>query len=203
MKRKVISAEEFITGDKIVYLSPGHAPGMVSTIGPKQNINIATFEQVMVVSYRPARIIIVISENCDTYKNIIDGSSAAVGFPYPEYIQQAYDAGVKLNRELSELDYIKGLSTYESQNIESPSIDQCWINFECKLFKDVPAGDHNIVVLDVLSVSVDPKIIKENGIATRTNLPALYYTTNGNFFEPGEFKKIKLSDNLRSLDNSD
>ena len=203
MKRKVISVEELITGDKIVYLSPGHAPGMVSTIGPKQNINIATFEQIMVVSYRPPRIIIVISENCDTYKNIVSGSSAAVGFPYPKYIQQTYDAGVKLNRNLSELDYISGLSTYESHNIESPSLEQCWINFECKLFKDVPAGDHNIVVLDVLSVSVDPKIIKENGIATRTNLPALYYTTNGNFFEPGEFKKIKLSDNLRSLDNSD
>jgi flavin reductase (DIM6/NTAB) family NADH-FMN oxidoreductase RutF len=203
VKRKIISVEELIKGDKVVYLSPGHAPGMVSTIRPKQNVNIATFEQVMIVSYKPPRLIIVISENCDTYKNIIDDSSATVGFPYPEYIQQAYDAGIKLNRELSELDYISGLSTYESQNIESPSIDQCWVNFECKLFKDVPAGDHNIVILDVLSVSVDTEIIKEDGVATRTNLPALYYTTNGNFFEPGKLKKVKLSDNLKVFNNGD
>lgn len=201
--RLSFSQEDLTKGDKVVYLSPGHAPGMVTTLGPRNNVNVATFEQVMIVSYRPPRAIIVISKDSDTYKNIIDGSEAVIGFPWPEYAQQTYDAGVKLNRNLSELDFINGITTYKSSIIDPPSMEQCWANFECRLYKNLEVGDHNIVVMDILNVTIDEKIIKDNPIATRTSLPALYYTTHGNFFQTGEFTEVKLSNNLKKFDNAD
>ncbi len=203
MARVFIAKDELISKSSVVYLSPGHAPGMVCTIGPNNNINVATFEQVMVVSYSPPRIIIAISRDCDTYKNIKDGSEATVGFPYPDYAQQAYDGGVKLNRALSELDFIKGLSVYDSGFVAPPSLKQCWVSFECRLFKDLEAGDHNIMLLDIVHLSVDESIIKSDNVETRTSLPALYYTTHGNFFEPGKYTQVKLSDNLKKYENGD
>ena len=53
-----------------------------------------TSEHVMVVSYLPPRVMIAISPECDTYKNIQSGSDCVVGFPRAEHIQVAYDAGV-------------------------------------------------------------------------------------------------------------
>jgi flavin reductase (DIM6/NTAB) family NADH-FMN oxidoreductase RutF len=188
---------------KIVYLSPGHAPSMVTTIGPAGNVNVATFEQTMVVSYKPPRIMIAISPKSDTYKNIVDGSDCVVGFPYLEHVQVAYDGGVKAPRDMSELGIIKNISTYPSVKVTPPSIEQCWVNMECKLKSITPAGDHEMVLLDIVNVSLDEKVWRDDRVERRNNLPAVYYTTSGYFFVPGEQHHVALSEDLRQYENGD
>lgn len=200
--RKQLTPED-LDKDKIVYLSPGHAPGMVTTIGPAGNINVATFEQVMIVSYRPPRVMIAISPKCDTYKNIQDGSDCVVGFPRPEYIQVAYDGGVKIPRDMSELDAIENISIFPSKLVVPPSIEQCWINMECKLRSITPAGDHDMVLLDIRSVSLEDGVWRDDKIERRNGLPAVYYTTSGHFFVPGERMRVTLSEELKKYDNGD
>ncbi|HSX05417.1 MAG TPA: flavin reductase family protein [Candidatus Saccharimonadales bacterium] len=200
--RKTLSPAD-LDQNKIVYLSPGHAPGMVTTIGPAGNVNVATFEQVMIVSYRPPRVMIAISQKCDTYKNIQDGSDCVVGFPRAEYIQVAYDGGVKAPRDLSELDIIENISTYPSKIVTPLSIEQCWINMECKLKSVTPAGDHDMVLLDIVNVTLDEAVWRDDKVERRNNLPAVYYTTSGHFFTPGQRHHVSLSENLRPYDNAD
>lgn len=202
MKRRLLNTAD-LEKHKIVHVSPGHAPSMVVTIGPAGNINVGTFEQTMVVSYQPPRILLAISPDSDTYKNIIDGSDAVVGFPRPEYVQQVYDGGVKTPRDISELDVVRGLSTYSSQQIAPPSIEQCWINMECRLKSDTDAGDHHLVILDIVTVSLDNEVLNENRIDRRNNLPAVYYTTSGNFFVPGEFQHVTLTEGLEKFKRAD
>lgn len=202
IKRKSISAK-ILQKNSIVYLSPGHAPGMVTTIAPTGNINVATFEQTMIVSYKPPRIMIAISLTCDTYKNIVDGSDCVVGFPYPDAVQLAYDAGVKAPREISELDLIKDITTYPSKKVASPSLKQCWVNIECRLKSITPAGDHDMVLLDVVHVSLDESLWHEDRIVRRIGLPSLYYTTSGNFFTVGKSLKVSLSESLKKFENGD
>ncbi len=186
-----------------VYLSPGHAPGMVTTIGPAGNVNVATFEQVMIISYQPPRVMIAISPECDTFKNIKVGSDCVVGFPRTEYIQVAYDVGVKTPRDTSELDVIKNISTFPSKLIDPLSLEQCWINMECKLRSITPAGDHDIVPLDVVGLASDEGVWRDDKVERRNNLPAVYYTTSGHFFVPGERKHVTLSENLSKYDSAD
>lgn len=200
--RKILTPDD-LDKDKIVYLSPGHAPSMVTTIAPTGNINVATFEQTMIVSYRPPRILLAISPKSDTHKNLQDGSDCVVGFPRFEYIQVAYDGGVKAPRDLSELDIIKNISIYPSKVVAPPSIEQCWINMECKLRSITPAGDHDMVLLDIVSVSLDESVWKDDKIERRNSLPAVYYTTSGWFFTPSEKQRVQLSEDLRKYDNGD
>ena len=203
MSRLIFKADELKDNNKIVYFSPGHAPSIVSTIGPKGNVNLATFEQTMMVSYHPPRILLAITENSHTYKNILDSKECVVGFPRSESIQSAYDAGIKIPRDASELDYIKDLSMYPSQTVNAPSIDQCWINMECKLYSITSGGDHQLVILDVLSLSLDKKVYKADKVALRNNLPAVYYTTSGWFFELGSAHHVNLSEDLQNLESAD
>jgi flavin reductase (DIM6/NTAB) family NADH-FMN oxidoreductase RutF len=106
-------------GEDIVYITPGHAPSLVTSVGPAGNTNIGTFEQTILISYVPARILLAITEDSDTYKNIKDGSDCVVGFPRLEYIQQTYDAGVMLPRDKSELDVIRGITPFSSSHVGS------------------------------------------------------------------------------------
>lgn len=199
MTNRLHLTQEDLHKDKIVYLSPGHAPGMVTTIGPAGNVNVASFEQTMIVSYLPPRVMIAISPNCDTYKNIKDGSDCVVGFPRPEHIQVTYDGGVKAPRDVSELDLIRNISTYPSKLVAPPSLEQCWISMGCKLKSITPAGDHSMVLLDIVSVSLDQEVWRDNKVDRRNNLPAAYYTTSGHFFTPGERMHVSRSDNLEKV----
>lgn len=203
MKKRIVLASSNFETDKIVYLTPGHAPCVVTTIAPTGNINVATFEQVMVVSYYPPRVMIAISPKSDTFKNIQDGSDCVVGFPRRECVQAAYDAGVKAPRDMSELDIIAGITTFPSRLVKSPSIDQCWINMECKLKSVTPAGDHNLVLLDIVSAFLDEDVWEDDKVERRNNLPAIYYTTSGHFFVPGERLHVTLSENLKKFDAAD
>ncbi len=205
MKRTTLKhlGQKELDKDKIVLLSPGHAPSMVTTIGPSGNVNVATFEQTMIVSYKPARIMLAISPNSDTYKNIHDGSDCVVGFPRPEFVQAAYDCGVKLPRDVSELGVVTGLSVRQSMVVKPPQIEQCWVNMECQLVRTIPAGDHYLVLLDILHVTLDADVWNDDKVARRNNLPAVYYTTAGHFFVPGKKSKVGLSSNLDGYKNGD
>ena len=188
---------------KIAYLCPGYAPAVVTTVSPSGSVNIAIFDQVMLASYRPPRILLSITPTSDTYKNIQDGSDCVVGFPRQEYIQMAYDCGVKAPREVSELQLIEGITTYPSAIVDAPSLDQCWINMECRRKEVIPTGDHHMVLLDIVNVSIEEQIWHDDRVERRNNLPAVYYTTSGWFFSPGDRFHVDLSERLHEFGNKE
>lgn len=188
---------------KIAYLCPGYAPAVVTTISPSGSINIATFDQVMPASYRPPRILLSITPTSDTYKNIQDGSDCVIGFPRQEHVQMVYDCGVKAPREVSKLELIKGITTYPSTIVTPPSLDQCWINMECTPKEVIPAGDHHVLLLDIVSVSIEEQIWHDSRVERRNNLPAVYYTTSGWFFTSGDKFHVGLSEELHKFGNKE
>lgn len=200
MKRIFFSPTD-LDQHKLAYITPAYAPGIVTTVGPAGNINVATFDQIMVASYRPPRIIMSITSSCDTYRNIVDGSDCVIGFPRLEHVQIAYDAGAKLPRDKSELEFIKGVDTYPSKIVTPPSLKQCWVSLECSLNNIIQVGDHDLVILDVVSVSLDEEVWEDDRIDRRNNLPSVYYTTSGWFFAPGETQRVQLSKNLTQYKN--
>lgn len=202
LNRKTITASELV-GNKLVYLTPSHAPSLVSTMSPNGTVNIGTFEQTMLCSNVPPRILLAIAPKSDTLKNILEFKEAVIGFPYPEYIQETYDAGVRLPRGDSELDIITGLSTFKSELIAPPSINQCWLNAETTLVWDQDAGDHHVVVMEVKSVKVDEKYWEDDRITRRKSLPSVYYATSGWFAELANWQHVSMSDDVKGYDHAD
>lgn len=148
-------------------------------------------------------MLLAISPKSDTFKNLEAGNDCVIGFPRLEYIQQAYDAGVAAPRDVSELDLIPGLTTYESKHVAPPSLNQCWVNVECKPFQFIPVGHHTLVLLDVLGMSIENDVWKDDTVERRNNLPAVYYTAGGDFFTPGKKHHFDLTENLKKYTNKD
>jgi flavin reductase (DIM6/NTAB) family NADH-FMN oxidoreductase RutF len=74
---------------------------------------------------------------------------------------------------------------------------------ECRFYKDIPVGDHYIVLLDVIGITLDRDIWKDDKVERRAGLPSVYYSTSGHFHELGSVHKVRLSPELRQYDNGD
>src|SRR5438105_13100356 len=96
---------------RFVYLTPPHAPSIVTTISPNGTVNVGAFEQTMLCSNIPPMLLLVITANSDTFQNLKDTGECVIGFAYPEYVQQIYDAGVRLPRGESELPFLDQFTT--------------------------------------------------------------------------------------------
>lgn len=179
-----------LTVDKIVYLTPSHAPALVSTVSPYNNFNIGAFEQFMSCSNDPPRIILAITQNSDTYKNIIDGSDFCIGIPTLAIINQILLCGEKLPRNHSEFDF-SGLTQTPSLKIKAPHILECSVNLECTLFKTFEVGDHSIVIGDVVNAVIDEVLFSTNNVVRRLNLNAPYYVSSGCFLKIAKIINVK------------
>lgn len=200
-----ISREQLEDGqnNRLVYLTPPHAPSLVTTVSPNNTINVGAFEQTMLCSNNPPMLLLAISPKSDTLHNLIDTGECVVGFPYPENLQETYDAGVRLPRGESELEIIKGLTTTESETVNPPRLEQCWLSAEAKLVWHQESGDHVTCCVEVHSVVIDESIWKDDRVERRTGLPASYYATAGEFFGIGEWTHIDMSNEVKDKEHAD
>jgi flavin reductase (DIM6/NTAB) family NADH-FMN oxidoreductase RutF len=192
--------EEFLCDGKphrIVYLTPGHAPSLITTLSPNGTVNVATFEQTMVCSNVPPVILVAISPKSDTLHNILERHEAVIGFVWPRYVQQLFDAGVRLPRGESELLLIPELTTSPSKTVAPPRVDQCWLSAETRLKWSQDTGDHWVLGMEVHHAALATELWSEDPVARRNGLPALYYTTDGHFFERGEEHVVTTSPRVR------
>lgn len=176
--------------DKLVYITPSHAPVLVTTISPYNNLNIGAFEQFMTCSNNPPRIIISITTKSDTYRNIVDGSDFCIGVPTLSIINQILICGENLPRNNSEFDF-SGLTHSASLKIKAPRIIECSVNIECTLFKILEVGDHSIIIGNVVNAVIDVDLFSTDKVVRRLNLNAPYYASSSCFFKMGEIINLK------------
>lgn len=202
---KIIDRKQLEDGqdNRLVYLTPAHAPSLVTTIAPNGVVNVGAFEQTMLCSNNPPMILLAISPKSDTLKNLIENKECVVGFPCHENLQETYDAGVRLPRDESELDVINGLTTADSETVKPPRLEQCWFSAEAKLVWHKESGDHVTCCVEVQRVIIDELAWSDNRAKRRKGLPASYYATAGEFFRPGEWTHVEMSDEVKKKEHAD
>lgn len=174
--------------EKFIYLTPPHAPVLMSTMSKFGNTNLAPFEQFMGCSDFPPRATIAISPKSDTISNLNYLDEFCIGIPTPALAKQVLVCGEKIPQNESEFEF-SGLTPEPSKLIAPPRIKECPINFECKLYWKKEAGDHILVVGSILLIAVDKEVYKADKIERRTGLDMLYYATSGYFMRKGEVFK--------------
>jgi flavin reductase (DIM6/NTAB) family NADH-FMN oxidoreductase RutF len=171
--------------NRIVYSMPGHAPALVTTLSPNATVNVGVFEQVMLCSNVPPLIILAISPKSDTLHNLRDHGECVIGFPRAPEIQKVYDSGVRLPRGQSELDLIN-FKPLNSVSVSPPRLAECWFVAEGNLAWEQECGDHSACGILISHMAIDEDLWCDDIVERRSNLPALYYTTSGHFFLPGQ-----------------
>lgn len=133
---------------------------LVSTVNEKGISNAAPFSFVMPVSIEPPLIAFASDPDHDTVKNILKIKDFVVNIPGKELLEQVWECSDDYPYGVSEIKEAK-LTEEKSNKIKSPKIKECFAHFECKLFAKHDAGDHLLIIGEVLEAEVRDDLFKK------------------------------------------
>jgi hypothetical protein len=78
-----------------------------------------------------------------------------------------------------------GFTRVESEKVSAPTIAECPLAIECKVFEVVPMGSHDVFMADIVSVSCKEEIMNKDGRLMLDRAGLLAYA-HGEYFSLGE-----------------
>jgi flavin reductase (DIM6/NTAB) family NADH-FMN oxidoreductase RutF len=129
-------------------------------------------EWTMQISYKPILIAVFIHEESVTFKNIKKTKEFGINVSSEEQTLAVNIAGGYSRREIDKLKVKDSFEFVPSRKINSPMIDGCIVNVECKLVTMKKLGDHTMVVGRAVAISYD-----------ETKKPLIYHS--GRYFRIG------------------
>ncbi len=156
---------------------------LLSTKSPDGVDNVSPYGMIMPISSNPPLIAIGIHPSRDTYRYIKENKEFAINFLSPNLKRECLLTARSIPAEESEFDLAK-LTRSKACMINVALVEESPVNLECKLHWMKKAGDHDIVIGEILSVWVDKKAYDENTTKMRLNLDNLYHI-NEHYFKRG------------------
>jgi flavin reductase (DIM6/NTAB) family NADH-FMN oxidoreductase RutF len=130
------------------YLAP-RTTVLVSTSDRQGVSNAAPFSFVMPVSSNPPVIAVAMVATRHTLANIRATGDFVINVPGEDILSQLMICAKPLPQGVSEIKEA-GLTEQKSAKVSSPGIKECLAWFECRLRQEIPAGDHLIVLGDIV-----------------------------------------------------
>lgn len=175
--------------EKIVYVTQPSPVVLVSTISNDDIYNVAPFAMFMNCSTNPAMIAIAISPKTDTYCNIKKTKEFVIGIPKEDMLEKLYKTGEKLDKNISEFD-TANLTPYSSNKVNCKRIEECLVNIDCVLEKEIETGNHHIIVGKVVGCDMDKEKYENDKVLLRNNIPKIYHVTGNKFIVNGELEEV-------------
>jgi flavin reductase (DIM6/NTAB) family NADH-FMN oxidoreductase RutF len=128
----------------------------------------------MPVSFNPPLFAVSVSPKRFTYQQAIKSKEFAVNFMAAS--DEAIVAAVGGSKG-SEIDKFEAfdIATEESIKTGAPVLKAAYAAYECKLVNDVPCGDHQLLVGEIVAVHTSDEAFDENGMLDLTKVtPSLY-----------------------------
>jgi flavin reductase (DIM6/NTAB) family NADH-FMN oxidoreductase RutF len=97
-----------------------------------------------------------------------------------EIAQQALYCG-RYSGKIVDKFVVTGLTPAPAQHVRPPIIQECYTHLECRLVNEVEAGDHNLLIGEVLAAYVKKGITTERGRYDMSHVRPLLHV-GGNFF---------------------
>lgn len=134
---------------------------LVTTIDGKGKENAAPLSFVMPVSMDPPLFAISSSHGGDTLKNIQETGQFVVNLLPEENLKQLYECGKGYDSEINELEKAQ-LETIQSKEISPPRVKEALCAIECALCQEAIAGDHVILVGEVVMFHKQKDVFDKN-----------------------------------------
>jgi len=145
-----------------------------------KNANIVTMGWVISISSNPPLLGISLRKKRHSYELIKRSNDFVVNIPTREILKETDYCGNVSGRDVNKFKKT-GLTPLPGKIVKSPFIKECPINLECKVIKDIELGDHNLIIGEVVSKSLDEKILNEKGKLDIKKMNLFSYGSNRYF----------------------
>ena len=114
---------------------------------------VCTKPPMLSISIRPERL---------SYEYIKESMEFTINLPTRRLTRETDFCGVRSGRVVDKISEMK-FTMKEGKEVNSPYIDECPVNIECKVKSIIPLGTHDLFIAEVLCSHIDEKLIDENG----------------------------------------
>lgn len=142
----------------------GLVPNPVAMIssGNMENSNIATIAWTGIINSEPMIVYVSIRPSRFSNEIITKTKEFVINLPDERLVKVADFCGTKSGRDVDKFE-ICHLTKRQSNKINSPYIEECPINLECKVINIQKFDSHEMFVAEVVSTHCDDSIVGENG----------------------------------------
>lgn len=135
---------------------------LVASVSTDGRPNIMTAAWTMPVSRSPPLVAVAISPRRYTFQLIRQTGEFTLNVATEELVKAAEYCGSVSGRTVDKAS-AAGLTLKPSRFVKPPIIEECAANLECRVVKEIEAGDHWIFVAEVLAARADPTLFR-NGL---------------------------------------
>jgi len=136
-------------------------------------INVITIAWHMPISKKPGLYGVSVSPKRFSHQLLHRAKEFTVNFAPLSLVKKVHFCGTHSGKQMDKIKEI-GLTLLPADRVSSPIIKECFAHLECKLFDEIPLGDHTLFVGGVVNVSVDENFFK-NGFIDNKNIKPCYY----------------------------
>lgn len=134
--------------------------------------------------YEDNQVVLCLSENHKTTKNIREKGAFTVSFADAEHVAEADYVGLVSGNNVTDKLARAGLHTSRSEFVDAPLIDEFPMALECRLVKFNEDGN---VLGEIVNVSADERILNEKGKVDPAKLqPITFDPVNNVYLKLGE-----------------
>lgn len=162
---------------------------MISTINNQGQVNAAPFSFTMPVSIKPSLIAFASVPSHHTFRNIKLNGEFVVNIPSETILKKLWITGQKFPEGVNEMEKA-GLTPIPSGTVKPPRIAECVAQIECKMCWIKKAGDHHLVVGEVLKAHVQKNALKE-GLLDVDRVKPILHLGGVNFVVGDHLRKVE------------
>ncbi len=138
-------------------------PVVMVTVGDDKNSNIITVAWTGTVCSDPPRVYVSIRHERHSYEILKRTGEFVINFTSERLLPACDYCGIRSGRDIDKFAEMK-FSKEKAQFVSAPMIAESPVNMECKVFKVLNLGSHDMFVADVLAVHVDDSVMTDGKI---------------------------------------
>ncbi len=148
------------------------------------NLNIITIGWTGIINTNPPMTYVSIRPERHSYDIIKENMEFVINLTTKDLAYQTDFCGVKSGRDFNKFEHLK-LTPIKSKFVKAPTIQECPMSLECKVFEIKELGSHHMFMAEIVSVTVDDAHFDENDKFMFNSLTPLVYS-HGEYFGIGD-----------------
>ncbi len=170
--------------DGAVVMAP--LPCVMVTSGSVDAPNVATVAWTGILNTHPAKTYISLRPSRYSYGLIMESREFVINLVPASLVSACDFCGVRSGRDVNKFEHCR-LTAVPSVEVSAPTLYESPLSLECRVTDIVSLGTHDMLVADIVKMTVSEDIIDENGRFCLEKADLLAYM-HGNYYTLG--KKI-------------
>lgn len=166
-----------------------HGPTVLITSKYQDKVNIMTAAWCMPVSHNPPMMAVAIGFTRFSHKLIVQSREFAINIPDHQLLRALWCCGTTSGKTKDKFS-LCGLTPVAGSRIEAPLIGECVGAIECRLDSHPTAGDHSMMVGEVLAAWVKPDVFEDRLKVEKREARTLHHLGGKDFCVPAQVIRI-------------